>query len=313
MKTRIVTVSNRPDDLAFAQALAKANGYDFHQAANEAELREQLPTGSHGLLIVDAEDAEGWQKIAPQITDLSPTLHAFIICDQQSTGQSYIPHFRSAHHLYRRIDEPAQCLYIKLAAAALTEEPYEMSDLFPAGSPGKKLTLRRSGEKSTAIETIERELNSLNLVSRLSTLAAQAVDELIMNAIFDAPSDDTGKFYRRGIERAKDFPLSDREQVDVQVLVCDQYIGVCVTDRFGTLKRDTILGFIGHDYRKEDYKVREDDLGAGLGLHGIVHGGLSVCFSSRPAVKTDVMLFFPRVETYKAFRQAFRFMGVRTG
>jgi hypothetical protein len=90
----------------------------------------------------------------------------------------------------------------------------------------------------------------------------------------------------------------------------DDYVGVCVSDQFGSLKKQMLMGFLSKDYHSEDYVLRKGDPGAGLGLHGIVQSGLSLLFLCKPGIRTEVMIFFAKGASYKSFRSGFRFFSV---
>ncbi len=56
--------------------------------------------------------------------------------------------------------------------------------------------------------------------------------------------------------------------------------------------------------------MKKEEQGAGLGLLGTLHAGLSLLFIVKPGVRSDVMIFFPRTKSYKDFREGFRFLSI---
>jgi hypothetical protein len=148
---------------------------------------------------------------------------------------------------------------------------------------------------------------------QVQTLAVQTTDELIMNAVFDAPfkkdSGGAGNFYRRPIERNQDFPLTGREEVEIELAFCKSYFAIQVRDHFGSLKKDAVLQYIRRDYETTAYKAQDSDPGAGLGIYGILQSGLSLVFASKEGEKTEVTIFVPVIKSMKAFRSAFRLFG----
>jgi hypothetical protein len=170
--------------------------------------------------------------------------------------------------------------------------------------------ITRAGHKRSAVDAVQNIFVSQDVNSRLSALVAQAVDELIMNAIFDAPVLPNGMPLRRGTDRAADFELIQQEHVTLEVASTDDYVGISVGDQFGSLKKGVLMSFLGRDYHDEAYVPRKNDPGAGLGLNGIVQTGLSLIFACKPGVRTEVMIFFKKDATYKEFRGGFRFLSV---
>ena len=104
--------------------------------------------------------------------------------------------------------------------------------------------------------------------------------------------------------------MIEKEHVSVELAETEDYIGICVADKFGSLKKSLVLKFLGKDYQSTEYVPRTDDPGAGLGILGIIQSGLSLLFVSKPGVRTEVMLFFPRSPNYKQFKMGFRFVSL---
>src|SRR5690606_17614161 len=127
------------------------------------------------------------------------------------------------------------------------------------------------------------------------------IGELVMNCIFDAPVDDKGVQFKKHLDRSQNLVLSSHEAVEIQIAFSDQYFGICVADQFGTLKKETVLRFIRQDFKNSEFKMEGEKKG-GLGLNGIIQSGLSLLFICRPKVRTEVMLFFPRVKNFRDFR-----------
>jgi anti-sigma regulatory factor (Ser/Thr protein kinase) len=62
--------------------------------------------------------------------------------------------------------------------------------------PGSKIQLVKitnSNQKNDAVDAIRGLLVSAKFQNRMATVIASAVDELLMNACFDAPIDEMGK------------------------------------------------------------------------------------------------------------------------
>jgi hypothetical protein len=214
------------------------------------------------------------------------------------------------HHITRRRSENAyHTVYARLTKALLAPTAFGIDKYVPPGVTAQTITIKRSGHKSKAVDAIQNFFIKQNVVARLSSLVAQAADELIMNAIFDAPCIDWN-YYRRTTPRDEDFELKAREHVQVSIAGTDEYVVLCVADQFGSLTKQALLNFLSKDYQEEAYTVRKQDPGAGLGLNGVIRAGFSLLFLAKEGVRTDVMLFFPKSGSFKDFREGFRFLGV---
>src|SRR5262249_23345514 len=149
-----------------------------------------------------------------------------------------------------------------------SKEAGGLAAFLAAGSNPQKIRLTRSTHKRAAIEAIQNHLQKQGVRGRLAALVAQATDELILNAIFDAPLDNHGSSLRHTLSRDSDFELAEREQVEIEVGSSGSYMGVSVTDQFGTLKRKTILNALNTNSKTQ-----------GLGLYKTLNSGLSLAFS----------------------------------
>lgn len=227
---------------------------------------------------------------------------------------STIPHIFNmpafGHHLVRNLEGPAADIFSRIAGGCFSDDPFGAGRYLPEGSALQAITLRKSSERSAATEAVNNVFLKRGVPSRLASLVAQGADELLMNAIFDAPTRQQGGetvHYRKSTPRTEAFPLSFSEQIRLEIGSCPGYIALSVADQFGSLDKQVVLGFIRKDYQKSQYRVRQGDPGAGLGIYGMLHSGLSLLFISKPGVKTEVVLFFPVIENFKAFRSTFRF------
>lgn len=215
-----------------------------------------------------------------------------------------MPYF--SHHIYRQFKDPTAEIIAYLAKACGSTDPFGLEKFMPEGTQIRKIMLKKASQRKAVVNGMTNLLGKTGTPPQLIQMAIQTTDEILMNAIFDAPLQGENR-YRRQIERNMDFELSEKECVDLELGVGKGYLAICARDHFGSLKRDSVLNFIRKNYEKQDYKVKDDDHGAGLGIYGILQSGLSLLFSSRPNVKTEVTLFIPVVKNMKSFRTSFRF------
>lgn len=306
-----LVVSERPEDQRFGEFLAFANDLPVHVIDTPDGLQKALKDHPRSVVLWDAENPEKAVPMASVLGQSNLPSRVIAVTDQPLNSYEHLsqaPVF--AHHFFRRYDEPAPTLYPRLVAAVLASAPFGLQRYFPEGATSNKIVITRSGQKRAAVEAIQNFFLKQSVNTRLASLVAQACDELLMNAIFDAPILPNGMPLRRGTSRDADFELIAQEHVHLELASGDDYVGICVSDQFGSLKKSVLMGFLSKDYQGEDYVVRKGDPGAGLGLHGMVQTGLSMLFVSKPGVRTEVMVFFARNASYKNFRAGFRFFSV---
>ncbi len=119
----------------------------------------------------------------------------------------------------------------------------------------------------------------------------QCMDEMLMNALYDAPVDEQGR------PIFADIPVKTRIQLKVEQRAVVQYacdgkrFAVSVRDAFGTLERATVLQYLYKCLHAEQQIDRKAG-GAGLGLYLMVNAASQVYFNVLPRVATEVVCVF---------------------
>lgn len=305
----------RPEDIKFGQAVAALAGMEAAHVDRANELRKLIKDKKDVVIFWDVDHPDAIEISSPlSISNVGQVLRGVIDSERvfaistQALNQTpfifNIPIFN--HHIYRQFEDPSALLVSLLVKACRNRSPFGLQNYTPEGTVPRKIVLKNSKERRPVCDAIANILVKAAIPDQLNNLATQAVDEMLMNAIFDAPVRGT-ETYKRKLDRASEFNLSGRETVEVEFANVPGYFAICVRDSFGSLKKDSVLQYIRKDYEKSEYKVSDKDPGAGLGVYGMIQSGLSIVFCARTNIKTEVMLFLPQVTGMKGFRKGFRF------
>lgn len=312
MPAHLLLISKRPEDETLARFIAVGNGFPLNRLIRPADVSNFLIDHPQSIVFWDAQDPEKTPEIAEALANTISPFKVFVCTDG---GLNEYPHLFNhsvfGHHLFRRYHDPAPSLLSKLIAASLTPYPFGLQRFFPRGTPSQKIRVMRSGQKNAAVEALRNFLLKKALITRLATLAAQATDELVMNAIFDAPALPDGSPFRRGLSRDADFELKEEGGVEIEVATTGTYTGIAVGDPYGSFKKSELMKYLAKNFQQNAYEVRTTDPGAGLGINGIMQAGMSMAFIAKPGIRTEVIVFFPNSANYKIFRSnAFRFISI---
>ena len=160
-------------------------------------------------------------------------------------------------------------------------------------------------EKSLCIAQISEFAELMGVRRKYREAIEQCVDEMLMNALYNAPVDEQGQPIFSEIPTKTRISLRVEQKVVVQY-ACDgrQFI-VSVRDAFGTLERNTVLRYLYkclHAEQQIDRKVG----GAGLGLYMMVNSATTVQFNVLPGVATEATCVFD-LEAPKLQLQQFGF------
>lgn len=148
-------------------------------------------------------------------------------------------------------------------------------------------------EKSMAIATIGDFAAAMGVRRKYREQIDQCIDEMLMNALYDAPVDEEGRPLFADVSVKERVGLKVAEKAVVQYACDGERFAVSVRDAFGSLRKATVLQYLDkclHATGPEqiDRKVG----GAGLGLYLIANSATEVYFHVFEGVATEVVCAF---------------------
>jgi hypothetical protein len=306
----LVAISRRTEDIQLGIELAAGNNLTFAQTVDLNELRRILVEKPGSVVLWDGDDPTHGKKLLEILPKYIRAGRLFVVTDLglgNHREMLKLPVF--GHHLYRRFHAPAPDFYTKLVQTAYVARPEGLQPFF-ADQTVRKIQLNRSGQKYAAIEAIQKVLTQKGVSSRIAGLAAQATDELILNALFHAPVDSAGRRIRRHRAREDDFELEHHETITVEFAANPGYMGISVRDRYGSLSKHQVYRDLQAHLQPDGTTIPSRSQALGFGLSGIVRSGLSLFILSKPRTATEAMIFVPILENFRMFRRSFRFFSL---
>ena len=146
-------------------------------------------------------------------------------------------------------------------------------------------------EKSLCISQISEFAELMGVRRKYRESIEQCVDEMLMNALYDAPVDDQGQPVFSEIPTKTRISLRVEQKVVVQYACDGKQFVVSVRDAFGTLERATVLRYL-HKCLHAEQQIDRKVGGAGLGLYLMVNSATNVLFNVLPGVATEVVCVF---------------------
>ena len=138
-------------------------------------------------------------------------------------------------------------------------------------------------------------LKSLKVRSTITDRCFQVAEEMLMNAIYDAPIDKSGKSLFNHMSRKDDVFLEPDQISTFEYCTKNQIVAVSVTDPFGGLTRETLIDYLDSCYSGRAGELNDnaaDKGGAGRGLHIIVESADLTVFQVKKGVRTRVVSYF---------------------
>jgi hypothetical protein len=300
---RIIAIS---PDKAFGKQLATAlkaagGAVDAHQTLAE------LGTGDvqAALVVVhlDGELANAGADLVPRLA--GDTRVIAILPKTNLTGVVDIM-LSSSRVAGTMVAEPFDASQLTgMATRVLAGDIFGLEKMMPWGTLVHSQLVGDYQEKALCISQISEFAELMGVRRKYREAIEQCGDEMLMNALYDAPVDDQGKPIFSEIPTKTRISLRVEQKVVVQYACDGKRFALSVRDSFGTLERATVLQYL-HKCLHAEQQIDRKAGGAGLGLYLMVNSASTVYFNVLPGVATEALCVFD-LETPKLQVQDFGF------
>ena len=171
----------------------------------------------------------------------------------------------------------------------ITTQKLIRRDLFGAekyllwGTELHETSIVRSSQRAELVGELAERVRARGQSARVASMAMLVADELISNAVHNAPVDADGVHYRKELPRDRELPLDERHRVRLRWGCDARYLAIEVTDGFGSLDQNEIL----HALARSD--VRQAGSGAGMGLALTYRSCDQLVFNLAPGRRSEII------------------------
>lgn len=321
MSKSLLLISDRPEDITFAKEVARCADLDFRSARNSVVGAEAIAKDNGLVVFVDASSERLYQSFEMAIQDsvglFSDKISSCIIHFISHEDIEKVPYIIQSPlfgnyivRSYGNLTETA-AQYARLIKAQLDKRAFGLQALLDPSSKIQSVRLQRSSQKQDAVEAVRNYLIAAKFQTRMATVIANAVDEILMNAIFDAPIDDIGRPLYKLTSRNTDIKLEGKQLIEMHIGYDGKLVAISVVDLFGSLDKANLLSHVTKTYANDEYKVRGTVANAGIGLATVYRTGGSLFFVTESRVRTEVTVFFRRTDNFRDFKDQFRFISTQ--
>jgi hypothetical protein len=317
----LLLISQLAEDKAFAAEVAAEAGLDLLLADDANSGTELVNSQEPAVIFVDVTTEAQFREFEAALQEkvglFSDKVNVNAIHFLSSSDLTEISFLIQSpifgHYLMRNYGDVKVTgqHYGRIVKSSQAERAFDLAALLRPEAKIQVVKLQSTSQKQEAVEAIKSYLEAAQFQSRMATSIANAVDELLMNAMFDAPIDELGKNIYSQTPRSTVFELKGKHEVEMKVGFDGNYIAVTAVDKFGSLDKVKLMKHIAKIYTDEEYKVKTSVAGAGLGLATVFHSGGSFYFVSESRTRTEVTVFFKRTESYRDFKDQFRFISTQ--
>lgn len=156
--------------------------------------------------------------------------------------------------------------------------------------------IKKSSERAALREQMAADFSKMGIRKSVIDTVNTVLEELLMNAIYDAPIDAVGRPIYNHLPRTHEVELRPHEQGRFRYACDGEHIAISVEDPFGALTAKTTLKYLEKSYGGESVNDSQEMAGhkggAGRGLHQIIENSHLVVFNISPRQRTEVIAFF---------------------
>ncbi len=235
------------------------------------------------------EGPEAAKQLVPKLRDRA---HVTIVTPKSSLSEltDYLRDDRVNHVVVG--DELEEGVFVT-AQKLLTGDIFGIEKYLPEGTPVHYERLRDFEGRGKAIQTILDFAESNKMRRQVRSAIGQVAEELLMNALYDAPVDDEGRAIFAEVDPHDRTKMRTPRPVSIRYAATDDMFAVAVRDRFGRLAKNTILAYIEkciHSPNQIDRKT----YGAGLGLYLVANAAATYVVNVAYGIATEVVCTFDR-------------------
>jgi CheY-like chemotaxis protein len=195
-------------------------------------------------------------------------------------------------HLSYLLANPMPLLAEEMSITALKlirGEIWGLEKYLAWGVETRTKTLDDAAQRVEIVQQLDDDVHAAGFGARVAAQATLIADELLSNALYNAPVDPAGVRYRGDEPRHGGRPLVGNEQVTLRYACDARYFAIEVTDKFGSLDRKTILRCLAKAGGRMPEKVSMATRGAGIGLATVYGTCNHLVFNLESGVRTEVI------------------------
>ncbi len=288
-KRRVLAISSDLDQLRRIVSTLERAGAEVDAARSVGAIAgDQIP---HRYVFYSATDGDvtALNTLVPKLRDRA---HVTIVTPKASLSDLtvYLRDDRVNHVVVG--DELDHGVFVT-AQKLLTGDIFGIEKYLPQGTDVRYVRIRDFEGRGRAIDTVLEFAEQSKMRRQVRSAIGQVCEELLMNALYDAPVDADGKPVFADVDPHDRRDMATPRPVSIRYAATDTHFAVAVRDRFGRLAKNTILSYIEkciHSPNQIDRKT----YGAGLGLYLVANAAASYVVNVAHGIATEVVCTFDR-------------------
>lgn len=231
-------------------------------------------------------------SMLPLVTRLRNKAHVAVVTSQASLAEM-VEFLRDDRINHVIVGEPVDSTIAVIARKWLTGDIFGIEKYLPEGTPVSYARIRDFEGRGLAIQTVLEFAERQKMRRQVRGAIGSACEELLMNALYDAPVDASGKPIFAEVDPHQRTQQQSPRPVSIRFAATDQLFAIAVRDRFGRLAKNTIISYLEKCISRPNQIDRKVQ-GAGLGLYLVANSASSYVVNVAYGVATEVVCTFDR-------------------
>ncbi len=289
-KTVLLAESNKKQQSVAKMALG-GTGINLEIANNIEDAKQKISTTDYDIIFVNSE-------MIPLIDEFKERENQKIALMTSYTIAEYIPELSKLKSLPNIVSRDDEDRYFTSKSIVTTVTKLAGDDIFGLskylswGVDIQQFDVTGSEMRKILNEDMNKYFIDLGVRnSRLSPVCTVA-EELLMNAVYDAPVNEAGESTYNHLERSVKIELEIDQYSKFSYATDGVFIGISVEDPFGSLDGKIVMKYLESCYSGAAGSLNKEKGGAGRGLHMIVEMSDLVVFNVKPNHRTEVISLF---------------------
>lgn len=307
---RILFYDPDPRALRVAERALNATGSSVELVAEPDALTRCLEAERYDLLMVNFDPHlradPHWRDTFDGLASRWPGMR--LVLHTTSPTEDYLPLMAERRFLRNMIakrDDPLEPdELIVTAEKLLRKDIFGLQKYLMWGIEPYILHIRESTGKPQYVREVSRYASLLGCSPRIVEMVETIVDELVTNAIYNAPRTSDGKPKYAMLSRRETVVLEEHEAAELQFACDGDYIAISQVDPFGSLTQDTVVSYLNRCLVKGPQQLSTSSGGAGIGLFRVFQSLSKFIINIHPGHKTEVICLIDLRLSMKRFREA---------
>jgi len=307
---RILFYDRDPRTRRIAERALNATGSDVALVADTDTLMQCIEANGYDLIMVNFDPplctSELWIRTFDTLESRWPKTR--LVLHTTARTEDFLPLMEERRFLRNMIAKNEQPLetdeLIITAEKILRRDIFGLQKYMMWGIEPFRVRIVDSALKPQYIREVTHYATLLGCNARTVEMIETVVDELVTNAIYNAPRSADGKAKYATLSRREAVVLEEHEVGELQFACDGDYIAIAQIDPFGSLTQHTVVSYLNRCLSKGPEQFSDASGGAGIGLFRIFQSLSKFVINIDPGRKTEVITLIDLRLSMRNFRRA---------